>query len=433
MLSYEKAVHEIESRGIMPDRAPSLDNIQAALTRIGYERFALRPEQVVVVAGTNGKGSVCAALEALTRAAGLRVGLYTSPHLVETTERFRIAGEDIDRVLFSEAFDRVDRCTADLKLSHFETLTAMAAWIFASGERVAPVDRLILEVGLGGLWDATNAIAHRYCVITPLGLDHQNLLGNSLAEIAMNKFGIVGEGASVVHSPLPSELKPLAQNLARRTHSAWHEAAIQPFRVERPAREVEPRYWLDTPWGSVENALKGERGALNASVALEACLKFPGWLGQGMVADQLRACVPALSGIRWPGRMQKLENVKTPCPIYLSGDHNPQGVRSLLALLQDFTWKRIHLIVGVGRDKDAEGVLAPLFALPGSRVYLTVTPFKGRRLTEYGPWIERAQGAFESPLQALNQAIQQAESGDLILVTGSLYLVGEVLRAKPGA
>ena len=146
LLSYTEIVRELEARGIMPDAPPSLEPMKKALERLLPLAFNPR---TVIVAGTNGKGTVCASLEALFLAAGESVGLYTSPHLQETTERIRLNGKDIDQELFCHAYRRVVEKTEGIPLSHFDVLTLMAAWVFYSGECVAPVDRPIFEVGLG--------------------------------------------------------------------------------------------------------------------------------------------------------------------------------------------------------------------------------------------------------------------------------------------
>ena len=184
-MNYHQAVAESEALPIMPDRAPSLEPTRRGLARLGLPAFP--DSRVVIVAGTNGKGSVCACLESLLIAAGQTVGLYTSPHLVETTERFRRNGRDISPDEFTHAYLAVCERTRGLGLTHFELLTLMAYWIFVGANGTPAVDWLILEVGLGGIWDATNAIPHRYWVITSLGYDHQNLLGSTLTEIAANK------------------------------------------------------------------------------------------------------------------------------------------------------------------------------------------------------------------------------------------------------
>jgi dihydrofolate synthase/folylpolyglutamate synthase len=386
----------------------------------GLKRIApflsIDPDRVVIVAGTNGKGSVSATLEQLLLSTGQSVGLYTSPHLVLITERFRIHGEDISPESFCQAHDAVLEKVRDLSLSQFEMLTLMAAWIFFSGSFCPKVDWAIFEVGLGGIWDATNAIPHRHSVITRLGKDHEALLGKTLPEIAANKFGIIGQGAKVTHFPVPSpEVTELAQKTCQRLSASCREAKIFPYRVEQSSQG--PISVLQTSWGEAPIALPGLRGAENTSIAL-ATFEQLGFAPKPALSSLVR--------VRWPGRMERASLPEAPCPIYFSGDHNPQGIQSLMELLPSFPRKRLHVLVGVGKEKDLEGILGPLFELKNRFIYLTQVTFRGRDLDSYGPWLDRCDGSIRNPAQAFQTLLQRAEKDDLILVTGSLYLVGEI-------
>jgi dihydrofolate synthase/folylpolyglutamate synthase len=415
-MKYTEIVLELESRGIMPNRAPSLEPTREGLKRV-LKGIPLDPKKTIVVAGTNGKGSVCSTLETLLISADQRVGLFTSPHLEETTERIRIGGENISQELFCLAYEAVFKNTEDLNLSHFEMLTLMAAWIFYSGTATPPAEWVIFEVGLGGTWDSTNAIPHQNSIITSLGFDHQNLLGNSLHEIAANKFGIVTQHSQVIYSPLPNEVKNLAAQIQNQTQSTWTESIALSWEVEH-AEDGEPRFKIKTPWGHAQLALAGPRAVQNTATALTAFQK----LGFSPESHLL-----ALSQVQWPGRMEKVLHNQSLCPIYLSGDHNPQGVASLIDLLAYYPRKHLHIVVGVGKDKDLDGVLEPLSLLKDSTLYLTETPFKGRAIQDYGKWLLQSQ-AYPSPEQALLQVLKKANSEDLILVTGSLYLVGRLRK-----
>jgi dihydrofolate synthase/folylpolyglutamate synthase len=436
-LTYEEIQREIESRGIMPQKAPSLEPTLEGLRRMGFDRYPLAarirqdPTRAIVVAGTNGKGSVCAALEALLIDAGERTGLFTSPHLMEVTERFRIAGEDIPEALFCQAYERVRDAVGDLTLSHFEWITLMAVWIFGSGEAVPPVDRLLLETGMGGQWDSTNAVPHGVAIITSLGFDHERFLGATLSEIARNKFGIVPSaenlpalpgGALVVHAPLPEEVMSVADLTRLRTQSRWFTA--EPGELEVRSTPKGPDFTLKTRWGEGPLALAGRRGAANACLALTAFEK----LGFDPTKH-----LGALNKIRWPGRMERIESALAPCPIYLSGDHNPQGLQSLRELLPLYRRRHLHILVGVGNDKDLGGILSLLKGISESSLYFTQTPFKGLSIREYGKWLDLGRGAWESPRAALVSIAQNAQPDDLILVTGSLYLVGHIRKFLVGS
>ena len=427
-LSYSVIIRKLESLGVMPDKAPSLDTTQTALKKIGFfehfqfwPKYQADPSRSIIVAGTNGKGSVCATLEALFLSLGERTGLYTSPHLVETTERIRLCGKEVEPDLFCLAYETIVSRVGDLKLTHFEMLTLMASWVFCSGEAVPIVDRFICEVGLGGLWDATNAIPHGVCIITRLGLDHENLLGNSLEEIARNKLGVIPinskelpSGPLVIHVPFPKEAGALAEKTKLLAGGTWTECV--PFQSHYSKGPV----WnLTTPWGESPICLPGKRGAENTALALTAF--------SALGFDPAKN-LTALSQVKWPGRMERLTSLIIPCPVYVSGDHNPQGVESLIELLPAYPRSHLHIVVAVGRDKDLKGVLDPLFKLQNASVYLTRTPFRGRPLEDYHSYLDRAVGAWESLQETLEQLKSRVTREDLVLITGSLYLVGEAKR-----
>jgi dihydrofolate synthase/folylpolyglutamate synthase len=413
---------------MMPDRPPTLEPMRRALELLCGAAGSLDPEKITLVAGTNGKGSVSATLEALLRSAGKRVGLYTSPHLVETTERIRRDGADLTQEQFLAAYLEIRDIVFEAELSHFETLTLMAVNLFfprATIPQETQVDHAIFEVGLGGAWDATNAIPHRFCVITRLGYDHENLLGKDLAQIAANKFGIIprlepARAAQVTHSPLPPEVRALARQTQAETGSHWRES--MPFQLHVHAGTPltrEPVFEIETHAGRAVLALPGLRGAQNTATALTAF---------EMLGFDPRAHLSALSQVKWPGRMQKAKIQGAPCPVYLSGDHNPQGVASLLELLRYYPRRHLHLLVGVGKDKDLDGILGPLAGLPDTSLYLTETPFRGRVLEDYGEWLGRARMSDADPARALQRIFSLASPDDLVVVTGSLYLVGLLSR-----
>ena len=415
-MNYRQAIAELEALPMMPDRAPSLEPTLRALERLD---ISFSDSRVVIVAGTNGKGSVCACLEALLLSAGQTTGLYTSPHLVETTERFRRNGKDISEQEFVQAYEAVCSRTRGIRLTHFEILTLMAYWTLASGVSAPPVDWLILEVGLGGTWDATNAVPHRICVITSLGLDHQNLLGDSLTEIAGNKFGVIPKvhpPAVVVHTEFQDEaVRTLSRKVGAKTNAKFIPATEWTCDVKQETDG--PRFCLSTKWGSVELGLPGARGAQNAATALTAF---------AALGFNPRDGIQSLSTVRWPGRMERIELARSPCPVYLSGDHNPQGILSLIEILNHYPRRTLHLLVGIGKDKDCDSILTSLRSLPDTRIYLTTTPYRGRVLSEYGRWLSVADGSFEDPVRGLRRVIEMASAGDLIVVTGSLYLVGAI-------
>ena len=416
-LSYTDIIAELESRTVMPDRVPSLETTQKALNRV-LKPGEFRPNHTIVVAGTNGKGSICATLESLLISAGQRVGLYTSPHLIETTERIRLNGLDINQELFCRAYEHVQSLTSDLQLSHFEMLTTMAAWVFFSSEAAQNLDWFIFEVGLGGKWDSTNAIPHQFCGIATLGYDHQNLLGHSLVEIASNKFGIVHSHSTVVHSPLPEEIKTLASEVQSKTDSQWIKSTS--FEYYSSPSEKDPRFFLKTKWGQTEIKLPGHRGAQNSATAL-TLFQALGFSPENHLS--------ALMQVNWPCRMEKVSiYTHEPRDVYLSGDHNPQGIESLRELLQSYSYSHLHILVGVARDKDVYGILHELTKIPNSSIYLTQTPVRGALLDAGSIQNISIQNTFPESIDGLHYILDHSQAYDMILVTGSLYLAGYIRK-----
>jgi dihydrofolate synthase / folylpolyglutamate synthase len=422
MKKYRQVIKDLDLRGIMSDRIPSLGPTQAGLEAIGfftwplYQKIKKAPNTVIVVAGTNGKGSTCATLEALLISAGERVGLYTSPHLMEITERIRISGVDVSEEIFVEAYEHVASHTVHLKLSHFEMLTLMSLWCFGSGQRLPIVDRMILEVGMGGTWDATNAVPHGVSVITALGMDHENFLGRNLVEIAKNKFGIIGEKNQVFHQPLPSEVKTLAAETKSRTNSQWTQALPLSSAIE--TRNGEPVWTIEYGGQTQTLQLPGTRGVENTALALTVF--------QGLGYD-VSAHLTALEKVVWPGRMERLTFKGNP-NVYLSGDHNAQGIESLLELLKSYRFDTLHVVLGVGKEKDFEFILKKLKSLSKTKIYLTETPFRGRKINEYGSYLSQVDYCNADFEKTFEQAHEKCRPNDMLLVTGSLYLVGDVRK-----
>lgn len=414
MNSYSEIVRYLESLHIMPKTMPGLDKIKRALAEFAWYQ-KIDPKKVIVVAGTNGKGSTCAYLESLLLSANQKVGFYSSPHLISTTERIRFNGKQISEQKFVELFQQCQSAIKKFELSHFESLTLMAGHYYFQH---LDLDFVIFEVGLGGTYDATNAFPHQYSVITKLGFDHVNILGNTIEEIAKNKFGIIQIKNKVVYHQLDSKVDSLKNEIQKKTNSEWFEVEKPKYFVEK---SNEPKFYLETQWGKARLALPGYRSAENAMIALTTFEK----MGFKIEKENLES----LSKVNWPGRMQKVNSPLAKCPIYLSGDHNQQGIESLIELLKDYTYQNIHIIVGVGVDKDADLMLEKLFQVKGAKIYLTVTPFKGRSLDQYKKeFVSKAISADADPLVVFKKSLENATSNDLVLVTGSLYLVGDLLN-----
>ncbi len=389
-MNFIEVVQYLENLGIMPKTAIGLHKISDAINlKIWFSR--INPKKIITIAGTNGKGTTAAALEALLLNANQKVGLYTSPHLVKTTERIRLNGLDCTEQQFIKTFNENKNLIDLYQLSHFESLTLIAADIFFQME----LDYVIFEVGLGGSFDATNIFPNHYSVITKLGLDHQNILGDTIEEIAKNKFGIIKKNSVVVHHKLPEEVLELAQIVKNKTNSKWNFANNYEFKTNL----LGPR--------SIEN--------INTAITLFETLGF-----------EFKKHQLALLKINWPGRMQKIVYPNINCDFYLSGDHNLQGIESLLEIINNLDYKNIHFVVGIGAEKDADQMLQKLVSVKNSKLYLTETPFKGLSLADYPEqFLNQAADMNKEVFKLLSSV--KAEREDVVVVTGSLYLVGLVL------
>ena len=418
--TFQQVVDKLESLSIMPKEMPGIEKIKQAFASTNW--FSkIDPEKVIVVAGTNGKGSTCAILESLLLAARKNVGFYSSPHLIDTTERIRTNRKQISKEKFVQLYQQNVLLIEKFQLTHFEALTLMAADYFFSSVWDNQLDYAILEVGLGGTFDATNAIPHSISVITALSLDHTQILGPDLKSIAKNKFGIIQKNNLVIHHALAEELDDLKNDIQLKTQSTWYEAAPVTLAIEvnRNLFEI-PKYFLKSKWGVSELNLIGNRAAENASTALTVFEKL---------GFQPENHLSALNTIDWQCRMQKVKWPKMKAAFYLSGDHNTAGVKSLLVLLKDFNWEKIHLIVGIGKDKDAFEMLELFSELKNIQLYLTQTPFKGLTIDQYPePFRSKAVASNNNVEFLLNSIIPKVSEKDLVLVTGSLYLVGQVLK-----
>ena len=254
-------------------------------------------------------------------------------------------------------------------------------------------------------------------MITALGLDHEQFLGNTVELIAAEKFAVVAPGNIVVHAPFPNEsVAQLARERADATGTSWREAVAVGFRVENA--QPSPLFFVSTPWGEAKLSLPGKRAAENAAVALT--------LLDSLGIDP-KPLLPALANVDWAGRMQRFDTSLSRAPIYLTGDHNPQGIESLVELLKYYPRKTLHLLVGIASSKDGETMLHELARLPGTKLYLTSPSYKRRKISSYGPGANLATGAWDDAWTALKEVGEPAGPDDMIVVTGSLYLVGEIL------
>ncbi len=371
------------------------------------------PKKIVVVSGTNGKGTTSMTLAHLLSAYGNAVGLFTSPHLVKINERIKIGYNtffsDISEQDFSDAFNYVQNIST--RLSYFEYLTCMACYYFFIRNQV---DYAIFEVGLGGTYDATNAIPHDTCIITKLGIDHEEYLGSTLKDIAINKFGIINNSSeskqNVIHAPFLSD-KVIA--LSKNYNCNFIEACS--FKLDCIKSSI-PKFFMTTKYGKAELALPGKRACENTSLALTAL---------DVLGYDPKVHIDTIQSVNWPGRMERMQ---IDCrDIMLSGDHNSQGIDSLLELLQYYEYDDIYFIVGIAYDKDFNAILQKLCDVGGSHLFLTETPIKTRKVMDYGQWAKICEEA-DPDWKMLLQKIPKNKKS-MIVITGSLYLVGAVKQA----
>ncbi len=428
-----------ELRSLHPLRMElSLDRIEALLAKLGRPQDRLPP--VIHIAGTNGKGSTAALLKAMLQAAGKRVHVYTSPHLVRFHERIELAGADgrarpITEDELVARLAQVQQINGGGLITFFEITTAAALLAFAEH----PADALILEVGLGGRLDTTNVVARpALAVITPIAMDHADWLGDRLELIAREKAGILKPGVRGVISQQTEEALGPIRDRAREIGApltVWgedYEAFAQRGRLVYQGAER----LMDLPLP----ALMGQHQIVNAGTAVAAALALRD-LG---IADA--AIERGLGEVRWPARMQRLDNgplsalLSPGSELWLDGAHNPAGAEAIartLAELEERAPKPTGLIVGMMAKKDAAGFLSHFRGLVRR---LVTVPNPGSPDSAHDPValakIAAAAGlaADAAPdVEAAIARLQKVERGPLrILITGSLYLAGQVLALQEG-
>ena len=400
----------------------SLDRVVRLLHQLGDPQHHLPP--VIHVAGTNGKGSTCAFLRAIGEQAGMRVHVTTSPHLVRLTERFRVAGRQVSEAALVAVLSEIEAINDGAAITVFEVLAAAGFVMFAR----TPADLCVVEVGLGGRFDATNVVARpAACVITSISFDHRDFLGDTLAQIAGEKAGIIKAGRPVVTGWQPPEVMAVI----RRAASAVGAPLL--------ARGVD--------WDVNDVA----SGVTYCDAGGELTLPRPSLLGThqienaGLAIVALRAAglaVPdaAYAGIAravWPARMQRLAGrLAASLPggfeLFLDGGHNEGAGVALAATLAAWRDRPLYLLVGMKQSKDAGGFLAPLVPL-ATRIFAVREV--GQHLAASVDDIVRASGgvALAGPDVATALRALHDQPPGRVIICGSLYLAGEVLKADGAA
>ncbi|HYX53346.1 MAG TPA: folylpolyglutamate synthase/dihydrofolate synthase family protein [Candidatus Limnocylindrales bacterium] len=445
-ITYENAVERLIALGheLATHRKFDLEHMRVLAAALGHPERRL---QSVLIAGTNGKGSTAATLASIVQAAGYRTGLYTSPHLIRVNERIRVNGESISDPEFALIFERVDRAAQELVAngslpwypSFFEVLTAMMFEYFAS----VGVELAVLEVGMGGRLDATNIAEPAISVITDIDFDHQKFLGNTLPEIAREKAGIIRPGGTVVLLPqhpqvndtlgkeiMARNAQPVSavQYMPPLTPSAHHgrrngeSTAAESFPIEVAGAEI-----------SITPPLPGRHQFRNLALAIAAAQQ----LNHFGFRVQPRHIEQGVRGTQWPARFQVIAAESASPEIVLDVAHNPAGAWALRSTLSErYQDLPLTFIFGAMRDKAISEIAGILFPL-AECVILTqadnpraATPAELRDAAQHtgATLIEAADVS-----SALERARAQVGSNGGIVITGSIYIVGEALKLLSAA
>jgi dihydrofolate synthase/folylpolyglutamate synthase len=412
---------------------PRLEPTRRAVELLGDPQRSYR---VIHITGTNGKTSTTRFIERILREHGLRTGRFTSPHLLKFTERMAIDGEPVsDEVLYGVYVDiepilvMVDQelaAQSEAPLTFFEALSVLGFAVFAD----APVDVLVLEVGMGGAWDSTNVADGDVAVFTPVGLDHMDRLGNTISEIAETKSGIIKQGALVVTSDQTAEalqvLKRVSSEKAEGLFELGKDFSVESHQATSTGQRVSVS-GLAGKYGPYQAPVFGIHQSANLAVAIAAVEAFLGGGQVPLADDVLRSAVADLSS---PGRLQL---VRTEPALLLDGAHNPAGAKTLaVSLKSEFSEKPLVGLIAVLSDKDVAGVFSEL---AGCFERLVVTESSSNRSLEISklePIASEHSGTKAEAVAGVKSALERARTiagqiDGMVVVTGSISLVGDVL------
>ncbi len=407
LTNFESTLHKVTAGDF------HLGRVLELLSALGSPGQKLK---VIHIAGTKGKGSTCAMIASILQQAGFKVGLYTSPHLHRVNERIRILDQShlhsADDFAGSISDDQLTRIISIVRpavaaienkgvfLTYFEVLTAIAAVHFSKEN----VDFAVLETGLGGRLDATNAFDSHIAVLTPISLDHTKILGNSLKQIATEKVGII-------------------KNSRQKVVIAPQEAAVMEILKSRCGEfGIEPRVVHPTQYQHLKSALKGDHQIINAACALGVieCLNK-----QGVVISQ-ESVQEGLKKVRWLGRFEVVKEKPT---VVVDGAHNPASVEALAkTVLDEYPRRRVILVLGVCADKDIKALCDPL-KLISEKIILTKADHPRShtfsRQEAHDLFADKEWFLTENVADALSLALLKAQKEDVIVVTGSLFVVAQ--------
>jgi len=404
----------------------NLRHVEELLNRMGNPQLAAR---TIHISGTKGKGSVAAMIAQVLSSSGYKTGLYTSPHFHTIRERISTDGNLISEAEFATAMAEIKPFIESMRLdpairqlTYFEAFTALAFAYFKKNQ----VDFQVLEVGLGGRLDATNVSRPIVCIITPISLDHTQILGNSLEEIALEKAGIIKPGCWVVLSPQPEEASSVIVNVCREKKAkivqvgkdiTWHKIGGDLYSQLIVIEGLRNNYQVSIP-------LLGDFQLENAASAVGA-LEVLDYMGVAISTDNIAR---GLARVKWPGRFHILQEHPT---VLVDGAHNVASIKRLVENIKGyFAHKRILLVFGTSCDKDIPGIINELVSLSPQVIVTRATHSRAvppsilvAEFSKRG--IELEIG--ETVTEAVSQALSLANKTDLICVTGSLFVVAEAL------
>jgi dihydrofolate synthase / folylpolyglutamate synthase len=413
---------------------PRLEPTKRAVELLGDPQRSYR---VIHITGTNGKTSTTRFIERILREHGLRTGRFTSPHLLKFTERMAIDGEPVsDEVLYGvyvdiepilELVDLELAAQSEAPLTFFEALSVLGFAVFAD----APVDVLVLEVGMGGAWDSTNVADGDVAVFTPVGLDHMDRLGNTISEIAETKSGIIKQGALVVTSDQSAEAIQVLKRVSSEKAEGLFELGSDFFVESHEATTTGQRVsvsGLAGKYGPYEAPVFGIHQSANLAVAIAAVEAFLGGGKVPIADDVLRSAVADLSS---PGRLQL---VRTEPALLLDGAHNPAGAKTLaVSLKSEFSEKPLVGLLAVLSDKDVAGVFGELAGCFERLVVTESTSNRSLEISALEAIADEQSGTSVEAVPGVREALERArtiarEIDGMVVVTGSISLVGDVLQ-----
>jgi len=405
----------------------SLRHVEELLNRMGNPQLAAR---TIHIAGTKGKGSVAAMIAEVLTSSGYKTGLYTSPHFHTLRERIAIDGSLISEAEFAAAMAEVKPFVESMKqdasfrqLTYFEVLTVLAFAYFQKNR----VHFQVLEVGLGGRLDATNVVANPpVCIITSISMDHTQILGNTLEEIAREKAGIIKPGCRVVLSPQPGEAASVITDICREKKAkvvqvgkdvTWHKIGGDLHRQSLIIESKTGRYQVSIP-------LLGDFQLENTATAV-AALEILGSEGFAITAENI---AQGLTQVKWPGRFQILQQQPT---VVIDGAHNVASMKRLVNNIKAyFPRKRIFLVFGTSCDKDIPGIVDELASLSPQVIVTQASHSRAAPLATLAAEFTK-QGiepqTIKTVTEAISRALSLASKTDVICVTGSLFIVAEAL------